>query len=326
MHAEPVDFDRAALAAVLRRDWSMGVRELAYVPVGFGTHHYIASDDENRWFVNVDDLTSKSWIAPEANAAFDGLSRSLRTAVALRSCGLSFVHAPHEGLSGVLGRLDDRYAVSVYTFIDGRSEPHGPYASPEDRHRVLEALGRMHASTSCVSSDSQRRDSFDVPLRGAFFQTLGELGEPWMAGPYSERARSLLSKHRAAARTMFDRYDELKNRVSARAAPFVVTHGEPHAGNVMWTSDGAMHVIDWDTAATAPRERDLWMLEPLTDDDIAVYAASSGTAEVDPDALAMYRLWWALSEITGYTQTLRAPHADDQNIRTSWRGLREYLP
>ena len=38
-----------------------------------------------------------------------------------------------------------------------------------------------------------------------------------------------------------------------------MTHGEPHAGNVMRTDEGRL-LVDWDTVALAPPERDLWML------------------------------------------------------------------
>ena len=40
---------------------------------------------------------------------------------------------------------------------------------------------------------------------------------------------------------------------------WVVTHGEPHPVNVMQTDAGRV-LIDWDTVAIAPPERDLWMV------------------------------------------------------------------
>jgi aminoglycoside phosphotransferase (APT) family kinase protein len=36
-----------------------------------------------------------------------------------------------------------------------------------------------------------------------------------------------------------------------------LTHGEPHPGNVIGTDDGWL-LVDWDTAAIAQPERDLW--------------------------------------------------------------------
>ena len=108
---------------------------------------------------------------------------------------------------------------------------------------------------------------------------------------------------------MFDRYDALVPPVLSTSDIWVVTHGEPHSGNVLRTVDGGIRFVDWDTVALAPRERDLWLAAP-------------GTAEGDPAALELYRLRWTLTEICIYTVLFRAPHRDDENTRAAWRGLR----
>ncbi len=83
--------------------------------------------------------------------------------------------------------------------------------------------------------------------------------EPGIGGPYAERARQLLLAHAADLEKLTAAYDVLAARIAARPERFVVTHGEPHAGNVMLTPDGLV-LIDWDTARLAPPERDLWTL------------------------------------------------------------------
>jgi thiamine kinase-like enzyme len=123
---------------------------------------------------------------------------------------------------------------------------------------------------------------------------------------------------------MFDEYDELARTVGAGKDELVVTHGEPHAANVMWSDDGLV-LVDWDTTAIAPHERDLWMIEPRDDDDWAAYTSGGGSPDIDRTAIDLYKLWWALSEITGYTNMLRSPHIDDANTRLAWTGLQEYL-
>ena len=73
--------------------------------------------------------------------------------------------------------------------------------------------------------------------------------------------------------------------------------------------------VDWDTAALAPRERDLWMLadEP---DDLAAYAELTG-AEIDRDALDFFRLTWDLKDIAEYLNVLRSPHDENEDTRTA---------
>lgn len=327
MFAEPIDFDREGLAAALRTVWGLSVSTVRYEAVGFGTHHYVAQDNTGAaWFVNVDTLTAKAWICAEPEGTFGALDRALRTAVALKRAGLEFVHAPIERIDGgVVAPLADCYAVSVYAYVDGRSNAFGEHASDDERRLVLNALGRMHAATELIPPELPRRDTLEIPLRQAFFESLDDVGSPWSGGPFSEPVRSLLSQRAGDVQDMFERYDDLVCEVRAASDGWVVTHGEPHGANVMRTREDALLLIDWDTAAVGPRERDLWMVEPRDDEDWAAYIAGGGVSHLNPTVIALYQLWWALTEITGYTDTLRSPHEDDANTRASWRGLQTYV-
>jgi spectinomycin phosphotransferase len=48
-------------------------------------------------------------------------------------------------------------------------------------------------------------------------------------------------------------------REAAESGPVVVTHGEPHPGNILRAA-GGLYLIDWDTVGLALPERDLWMV------------------------------------------------------------------
>jgi spectinomycin phosphotransferase len=174
-------------------------------------------------------------------------------------------------------------------------------------------VGRIHRATDLIPPHIPRRVTFEIPGRADFFDSLENLDSPWRGGPYSEPMRELLRAKGLAIRGLFDTYDGIVREVAALEGPWVITHGEPHAANVMRPHSGGILLIDWDTAALAPPERDLWMVDP-------------GSTEADQAAIELYRLFWALSEITGYTATFRAPHADDANTRTAWEGLKGYLP
>jgi spectinomycin phosphotransferase len=312
---EPKDLDRAAVLGALTRHWAIAATSLRYEPVGFGSHHYVP---DGPWFVNVDVVID--------DGSFDRLDRALRTTVALRRAGLGFVGAPFEADDGtVLARIDDRYALSVYPFIDGRSRKWDDAVSPDERRAVLGALGRLHAVSDTASLGLPRRDDLAIPLRDELFSSLDDLGSGWEGGPFSERARGLFVANAPAVRERFERYDDLAGRVRELDRPWVITHGEPHVANTMWRPDGSLVLIDWDTVAVAPSERDLWMVEPKDDDDLAAYTSCGGVAGIGPDAISLYRLGWSLSEIALCTHQLRSPHADDANTRTTWDGLVSYV-
>ncbi|WP_394824895.1 phosphotransferase [Pendulispora albinea] len=324
MYAEPAGFDRRALMHVLT-EWGIEAIELRYEPVGFGTHHYrVRAKDGQAWFVNVDELSTKTWWAHDD--AFAALEGALRATVLLRNAGLEFVHAPSVGRNGSpLAPLAGGYAVSVYSVVHGESHRHGDYPTNELRRRVLAAIGRLHASTKLLPAGLLQRDRLRVPLREPLIAALANPSAAWSGGPYSTRAEQLVLPRANALRALFTHYDELAQSLRANSDDWVVTHGEPHAANVMRTTDGAIRLIDWDTMAIGPRERDRWMLEPLGEDDSTAYTASNPGARIDPEALAFYRLQWTLSEICTYTATFRGPHVDDENTRLAWSELEGYV-
>src|SRR5215472_12880112 len=116
---------------VLSDAWRIRSESVEYVPEGGGSYHWKLTDQDGQpRFVTVDDLDDKDWIGQVRDVVFEGLGRALSTAAALRQdAGLAFVVAPlATGDGDLLRRLDDRYAVSVFPFLVGRSHPFGPYA------------------------------------------------------------------------------------------------------------------------------------------------------------------------------------------------------
>ena len=107
----------------------------------------------------------------------------------------------------------------------------------------------------------------------------------------------------------------------ARSTDWVVTHGEPHAGNVLRTGETYV-LVDWDTVALAPPERDLWM---LADEgaEMTAYANATGH-EPDQAGIDFFRLRWDLSDIAAFTDVLRAPHRHTADTQRAYDGLTHY--
>ena len=118
-------------------------------------------------------------------------------------------------------------------------------------------------------------------------------------------------------------YEQLADEVRQRGDGAVLTHGEPHAANVLVVEDRFL-LIDWDTALLAAPERDLWHLDPGDGSILDAYRRRTGVTP-SPAAVDLYRLWWDLTEIGGYLGVLRRPHTDTTDIAESWKGLQEYL-
>ena len=115
--------------------------------------------------------------------------------------------------------------------------------------------------------------------------------------------------------------DRLSAEAAQRGGGWVVTHGEPHAGNVMRTGAGRV-LVDWDTVALAPPERDLWMLVAGGADAADLYVRATGT-QLDDAALDFFRLAWDLSDLAEYLNVLRSPHQEDDDSVWGLQALRD---
>jgi len=235
------------------------------------------------------------------------LRRAFDTAVALRESGLEFVVSPLVSRRGEsVHRISDRYALALFPFVDGSPGQFGRYEAKE-RRAIIEMLARLHESTPLVDSIARRLE-LDLPSRSHLEAALHELDVPWTNGPLGERARALLAVRAADVVELIALGDRLRAEVAARGRGWVVTHGEPHAGNVMRTPDGFV-LVDWDTTALAPSERDLWML------------GEGAGREVDEAAMDFFRLAWDLGDLAAFTNELRLPHSENADTLKALAGV-----
>ncbi|MFE9663855.1 phosphotransferase [Streptomyces sp. NPDC005955] len=325
MHDLPADVSEAELREALLK-WGVRSVSLAYAPVGFGDYHWSARDDEGRrWFLTVADLANKPYCGEGTTAAHAGLLAAMDTAGALSAAGLDPVLAPLPTLDGArLHRLGERYALSVQPWVDAPSGAFGQRLTARERADVMRVLASLHRSAPpapapVLPPGLPGRRRLEAVLRGA--------DDGWADGPFAGPARELLQERAAGLR---DRLEEFDRRVAALptgAGALVVTHGEPHPGNLLWGPDGGFRLVDWDTCGLAVPERDLWHVALREDggfdaEALSVWAEESGRTP-DPSALEFYRLRWDLDDLCAFLDVFRAPHGRSADTEASWGWLRE---
>lgn len=312
------------LVAALRAGWGIAP-VVRYLPVGFGSHHWVGEDGAGpRWFITVDDLAAKVRKAGEPLDVVVGrLRTALRTVRAVADGGAGYVVAPFPRRDGeVLARVGERYAVAVYPYVDGVAPGWGARLADGDLRAVLGMLADLHAAPEGVRAQAGVED-FVLPGREDLVDALGALGQVWDTGPYGERARTALQDHAREVEGLLGRYDRLVAQVSGEPERMVLTHGEPHPGNLL-RAEGEWLLIDWDTVLVAPPERDLWHLDPGDGSVLDAYARRTGRP-TRPAAAELYRLSWRLAEIAYYGALFRREHHDNEDVRKSWEGLVHYL-
>lgn len=113
-------------------------------------------------------------------------------------------------------------------------------------HRIGMLLGRMHAVS--VQQPFQHRPALsierylDLPARAV-------VGEGFLPATLRERYNRVIATLRE--RLMQLPWDEVT---------FIRTHGDCHAGNVLWTRDDGPWLVDFDDCQMAPAVQDLWMM------------------------------------------------------------------
>jgi spectinomycin phosphotransferase len=314
VHERPAGVCDSDVVAALDRQWALPVADLSYLLVGFGGYHWLAADQTgSRWFVTVSDLAAP-WL-PDLPAA-------MQTAAWLATeAGLEFVVAPVPTRAGqVVGALDSRYALTLFPYLDAAPSHFADRIDDGDRTAIIDMLARLHTATPQGIRVPSR--PLELTSRQAIEQALASLGVAWNGGPYSEPGRDLLARYERSLRQAFSRFDGLLSRVREAGGPYVITHGEPHPGNLLRTPAG-LRLVDWDMTALARPERDLWSVIS-GDQDAARYARLTGWT-VSQDALALYRLRWGLDDIAEFLSAIRGPHQRTADTLVYWTGLQETL-
>lgn len=313
MLIQPPDLPNSLVAEIVESAWAISVESIQYAPVGFGSHHWRISGGERDWFVSVDVASPGGDTG--AKGAAERLIAALAAALSLNEFGLTFVIAPVAMSSGeILAPIGDRYLAALYPFVNGRTFEWGRFPDAGSRLAMLDRLVALH--TAPLEVATALLDDFVISARHRLEAALDDTASPWNSGPLSESLRGQLQRHRARAIERLAEYDRLAAEVSKRRHPFVVTHGEPHPGNMIDTGDRGLVLVDWDTALLAPPERDLWWLAAEDPNLVGEYE-SRVARPVDAAALDLYRLRWDLSDLALYTAQLRDPHNDDAEARVA---------
>ena len=323
MLTPPAGLTEENLLDVLAGGWQLDVKQLAHQPLGWGSHHWTATERDGRlWFVTVDELETKRHSRNEPlGTAFARHRGSLAAAVALRAAGRRYVVAPLITSAGEPAPAvrQGSFAIAVYPEVKGDSFDFDDVPGEEHQRAIEDMVIGVHTATGSARGLAHA-DDFTIPHRDEVDAAVQDQADPAGLGPYSRDAAALLLDNETAITRALNRYDRLVAAAKADASRAVLTHGEPHPGNTMRTADG-WRLIDWDTALIAPPERDLWMVDSGDGETFQRYAAATGM-RVEPELLELYRLRWALADVAVDVARFRRPHAGTPDDAKSWNLLR----
>jgi spectinomycin phosphotransferase len=114
MFTRPAALSDDVVTVVVQDAWALRIRRIDNAPVGFGSYHWHAWADEDRWFVTADDLLAgQSHLGTSPTERTRRLTAALCTARVLRDDGMTFVVAPTPTADGEILRIvEERWAVA----------------------------------------------------------------------------------------------------------------------------------------------------------------------------------------------------------------------
>ncbi|TDD83061.1 aminoglycoside phosphotransferase [Actinomadura darangshiensis] len=302
MLSRPSFISDETVANAVAAHWRFKIADIAHLPWGFGAHHWRVAGEAITLFVTLDELEPRH-TATSLEAAYAG-------AAALSAAGLEPVCAPLPALSGRFTVDVGVGVLSVTPWLEGRSPTEAEAGEASHVHEVVLALAALHGATP---PDGIRPWTPQVGPK--FADELRALTvTPWTSGPLAEQARLAIAEHTDAIARWTGRYLELADKAISRKGSWVPTHGEPHNDNQVVTAHG-LKLVDWESLALAPPERDYADLLTTTD----------GLPLPDLAMAELFALDWRLSEIAAYARWFAAPHTGSHDDHTALGGLHEEL-
>src|SRR5437764_15386246 len=206
----------------------------------------------------------------------------------LNEQGITSVVAPIPTRSGALWTQLEEWTVIVYPFIDGDTSLTG--MTNEQWKEVGIILKRIHqVMLPPFGFESLRKETFDPTEYTRWVRTFEDqhLHSRHDGSGSSRALRADWVAHQSTIHTAVASLEKLAEVLQRRAGPYVISHADLHAANLLRDHAGHVFVIGWDEVMLAPKERDfIFIREPQAD----AFWEGYGQTEIDWVALTYY-LW-----------------------------------
>jgi spectinomycin phosphotransferase len=312
---EPPPLAEGTIVAALRDEFGIGVAALEFLPVG---------NDAASWAFRVE--------APPAPPLFlkvrAGAGAMTGAAVPdhLARQGVPLVLGPRPTRAGLPFALVDRFALALYPLLEARTGAEVGLSRAQWQE-LGAAMARVHAVALAPLAGLVGRETFRPSRRELIPELQALLATP--ADPVAAELATCWREHQATIDTLVEQADRLGHDAGRAPSRQVLSHGDLHTWNVLVDSDRRLWIVDWDEAALAPRERDLFFVVGgirqglVGPEETDSFLRGYGQTAIDPLLVSYYRTAWAVQDIAAYgEQALLAPDVGEASRRDAVAGFR----
>jgi spectinomycin phosphotransferase len=317
---EKPDLQDEAILACLRADYGIDAGEIEFLPLGYDPNagvYRITVNDGTDYFLKV----KKGGV--DAN--------SLAVPRFLRDHGIEQVVAPLPTTDGRLNASIDPFAVILYPFVQGEAVM--DVGMPDDKWIELGTVVRkMHTLPLLPELALQMpRETFVPPkidmLRGVDAKIMAADGV--FEDEIQQATADVWREKRDIILRITDRAEALGRTLQSRAFDFVICHADIHTANILIDGEQRFHIVDWDGALLAPKERDLMFVTGAGaggavayDEKQTLFFQGYGETEIDMRVLAYYRCDWVVQDVGEFGYTIFDPSAGDETRADNARLVR----
>lgn len=300
---EKPDLPNEKIAVCLRDSYGLAAAEITFLPLGYDVNtavYRVSAGDGAHYFLKL------------RGGPFDELAVAVPQF--LGQLGIGAIIGPIHTKEGQPWARVEPFTAIVYPFVEGQNGFEIPV--PAQLWPVLGAsLKRIH--TAALPPALKRRlpqETYSPRWRdlAKAFQASAER-TPFADAVAAQLAAFMRAKRDAIA-DLIGRAEQLAQALQARQLEMVLCHADIHAGNVLITPAGELYIVDWDTLALAPKERDLMfpgagLCIADAPHEEALFYQGYGQTDIDAIALAYYRYERIVEDIAAYCEQLLATDA-----------------
>ena len=291
---EKPDLADARIIRQLESHYALGVRGLAFLPVG---------NDQRAWAYRVEAADGVYFLKLRKGRTKPA---SLIAPHYLKTRGIEQVVAPLATVSGALLAPGYGYDFILYPFVAGKSAWRMKIRDAEWR-----AWGATMRRIHCCALSSQVLEAAEHEVFGVKWQTTIDRVEDLLRrenfqGSVAVEAARVWRDQAGEIQRCRRRYRELGALLAADPPPFALCHADIHTANIIVDSQGAIRIVDWDEALMAPKERDLMFFvedgHEAREND--AFFAGYDDGEINWLALAYYKYDWVVQEFGDYGERI----------------------
>jgi spectinomycin phosphotransferase len=135
---------------------------------------------------------------------------------------------------------------------------------------------------------------------------------------------TFMKQHASQIHLLVDRAEQLSQKIQNLSPHLVLCHSDLHAGNVLIDKYGQLYIVDWDEPILAPKERDLMFIGAGVGNvwnkahEVELFYQGYGSAEVNREILAYYRIERIVVDIAEYVEALLLTSEGGQDRHQSY--------